>query len=184
MSAYLLQRVSTNVHRRLMEDDEFDETMLPPIEWENAESGEGNALDLGEWNEALHFLLSDTVGEDQPILDFLLVGYLDDEDLAGEDEEALTEWFEELAACPIVSTLGAVEVERIHHALEKVAPEIIQERYDPAELEESGVPPGGWGEDSSEDLAILLDCFLALKKFLNMAVESKAALLGMLFLED
>lgn len=128
-------------------------------------TGEVVELDLGKAFHGVHFLLSGSAEAGDRPLDFLLVGgrEVGDEDVGYGPGRVFR----------------AREVCEIHDALRGwTAPE-LRRRFDPVRMNELDIYPSPWdtGSEREHDIALLIDAFVELQRFIHAATERKVGIL-------
>ncbi len=123
-------------------------------------------LDIDKAWHGLHYLFTCKAGEGDALLSFILAGgqEIGDEDLGYGPGRAFM----------------PPEVKRIAAALEKLSPDELRRRYNPAEMMELGIYPAIWDRPPDEDydgLSYLLDYFGMLKSFLRKGAEGGLGLI-------
>lgn len=122
------------------------------------------AVDLDKAWHGIHFLLTQTVWEGSPPLNFLLHGgkQVGDVDVGLGPARAMT----------------STEVALVNEALVPIEEDFLRSRFEPARMMELEIYPGIWDRDPTDDdaLGYCLDNFKELKKLVRESAASRRGL--------
>ena len=167
IDCYLL-KTSPNNRIRIFGELGFVEYLI-----EMAESEYSNNLDLGESWAAIHYMLTIEVPTTRPSARLLGIQWWDDslENVLMGGENTPYE-----CAFEFARYIEPTDVLLMAEKLNQVSVDKFIRAYDPDYMEEIGIPPSGWKQDT-QTMDWLVQKFLALKSFYQIAATNHESII-------